>query len=1375
MTCKSFCALIVLVLFFVSMFFCSRHARSASFRQYAFPAVSSAKLSSVFVDSGAFPNGIYNDSSAFVSLNRSTVGRIYGLFSSSAPSGTGPVSMWVPVVHKTLGKKWKHVLLPDQLFHRTAQHSLFSTHLADTVLHATPFLTRNTHCLVFDDGWVAPFSPDCTGIFMQVVYAPASSPPPETCLPPHCVHRPVHDTCVVAAASLTSSHALAAYRPPVPAAAYDAAVHRRAAGIVLDSDEPVLSHAVSRGVARSSPTPHVPQLSDDELRVWRMMGFPFNRQWRWAYDSTLGHGLTKTPPPVHMFTDLHVLPARMRALPFARFHAPRSHDVVGALIHIDYHTGLPPSRPHGFLHHCSLQDDASRFGRMYPTHNGTAVTALDCLRLFVAELSKECNRSITILCVVGDNVPFASDDFRRGLAAWPTGPVKLDNTGYYAHQQAGRIERFHGVRMATARVLLRWAQVPGTWWPYATSCSNIIHNILPHSVDHKCGPLAYLRGRPVSWKDEHIDVFGLFGMVWLAPPQRGETAKQLADRALPGIYLGRCADSKDAHFFMLDAQEFRRAPAYRLDYNRPPPGWPLRSGDRARAVDVLSEMLALPDQLDVGSYLIDELPLPSMTLPLYDDQEGGIKLSPTVDSLPNISVAPIIIQPTDKVPMKSAIFDQALPIFDLTPTDDNHPAAPIFDEDDDLAGDPLSTPTVISAHGDKTHFSSDHCSTRDCLFPRNHSGPCSNQLPGGSREKVGTQSHDGRPSTNLRPRHRANFTHSESTNMYAFLLKTLTLAAVSTSDACQYTPHVLFASSYDNMCFLGQPDAAASIPIPRGLRQALASDHRDRWLEAIYTEYHSILSHNVFEAIRRCDVPPGVDVMRCHCIFTVKANKDGSIERYKCRLVADGNTQTFGINFQDIFATVVKFSTFRLALHLAAVRDYEISAIDISTAFLYGDIDNDACFMAMPEGLPRYDAEGYELVCHLLKSIYGLRQAPRVWFNHFLASLIAFGFVQSKVDPCLFIYNDDKNGVVMYGLLWVDDLVILTNNTEVRNTLVTFLRDTRKYKLTDKGTADWLLGIALTRDRPNRTITLSQQLYIQTVLERFRVYMDASNARSYDVPALDEISSFSQSQCPAEGSAEHLRMQPLHHVYMSIIGALIWISSCTHPHLCVVTNVMSRFSLNPGEGHFAAVVRVLLYLRKHPNDTLTLGGTGPDAEVLRVITDASHEDGPSISGVFIVMGMAVIDWICRRQKSTSRSSLESEALANAEGAQDGVYKRELAKEFGVHVTTTDFYTDSDSSIKLHKDVYACKKSKHIIKVITMLREWIQDLVFAIRFISGVKNYADLLTKPLGPEPFRRFRDAILSAKVVLPDSQPVTANYASRLVQYLLHAVSLPD
>ena len=229
---------------------------------------------------------------------------------------------------------------------------------------------------------------------------------------------------------------------------------------------------------------------------------------------TTGHGLTKVPTPVHMFTDLHVLPARMRALPFARIHTPRSKDVVGALIHMDFHTGLPPSRPHGYLHHCSVQDDASRFGRMYPTHRADAETALDCLRWFQSELQAETKSKVPILEVLADNNPFDSDHFRAECARWPSGPIRVRTTGYYAHEQAGRIERYHGVRMATGRCLLRYGCVPGTWWPFATATANNIHNMLPHSADHSRGPLSFLRNTTVSWVDERFEVFGHFAMVW---------------------------------------------------------------------------------------------------------------------------------------------------------------------------------------------------------------------------------------------------------------------------------------------------------------------------------------------------------------------------------------------------------------------------------------------------------------------------------------------------------------------------------------------------------------------------------------------------------------------------------------------------------------------------------------------------------------------------------------------------------------------------------------------------------------------------------------------------------------------------------------------
>ena len=609
--------------------------------------------------------------------------------------------------------------------------------------------------------------------------------------------------------------------------------------------------------------------------------------------------------------------------------------------------------------------------------------------------------------------------------------------------------------------------------------------------------------------------------------------------------------------------------------------------------------------------------------------------------------------------------------------------------------------------------------------------------------------------------------------MRAYLFRTLLLSAMSVNQTpVGPVPDVFFfASAYDNSAFAAnRPDvSASSIPIPKGIRQALLSEHSEYWLEAIYTEYHSILSHNVFEVVRRVDVPTGSNVMRCHCIFTCKSNSDGSIERFKCRCVCDGNTQVHGLDFDEIFSTVFKFSTFRMALHIAAARDYNITSVDISTAFLYGSIDVEA-YMQMPEGLPRYDADGYELVCRLLKSIYGLKQAPRIWFNHFRQSLIEFGFTQSTVDPCLFIFK--RNSTTMYALLWVDDLILLENSSDVRAELLRFLK--ARYKLTDKGPAHWLLGVAIKRDREARTITLSQELYVKTFLARFAPYLDQSNARSFDVPALDEINSFTINDCPAEGSAEYEQMRPLWHVYMQIVGGLIWLTSVSFPHLCVATMKLSRFTINPHPKHFAALMRILLYLGKHTNESLTLGGKGPNVEVLQIVTDASHETEASMSGVLILMGAAVIDWICRRQKSTARSSLESEALSSAEGAQDGIHKRELGKEFGVEITTTNFWTDSDSSVKLHKNQYACKRSGHIIRVISMLRHWILTHVYAIFHVAGNKNPADLLTKPLALEPFSRYKEAILKAKVIMPEVPTQTQTYTFRLTNYILQSLSLP-
>ena len=205
-----------------------------------------------------------------------------------------------------------------------------------------------------------------------------------------------------------------------------------------------------------------------------------------------------------------------------------------------------------------------------------------------------------------------------------------------------------------------------------------------------------------------------------------------------------------------------------------------------------------------------------------------------------------------------------------------------------------------------------------------------------------------------------------------------------------------------------------------------------------------------------------------------------------------------------------------------------------------------------------------------------------------------------------------------------------------------------------------------------------------------------------------------------------------------------------------------------GHKHFSALVRVFLYLRATSDLSLSLGGLGPDTETISIATDASHEEGPSLTGVMVVMGAALIDWFSRRQKAAVRNSTAAEAVANADGSDHGVFIRELARDFDVHISPTPFYTDNESSIKLHSDYYACKKSKVIVRAIAALRHYVMTRIYVLFHIPGKTNPADFLTKPLAREPFIRFRDMIMGARVSFVGAACTTALWSlNSLYSYL--------
>jgi hypothetical protein len=209
-------------------------------------------------------------------------------------------------------------------------------------------------------------------------------------------------------------------------------------------------------------------------------------------------------------------------------------------------------------------------------------------------------------------------------------------------------------------------------------------------------------------------------------------------------------------------------------------------------------------------------------------------------------------------------------------------------------------------------------------------------------------------------------------------------------------------------------------------------------------------------------------------------NADGSVDRYKARLCAKGYSQQQGIDYTETFAPVAKFSSIRSLLALAAHYDLEVHQMDVKTAFLNGDLEEDI-YMVQPEG---FIVKGKETwVCKLNKSLYGLKQASRAWYQKMDQALQNLEFIRLYADPCIYVLRTSE--LVIFLSLYVDDLLLVSNSLKNLSHLKQQL--SKKFEMKDLGEAHFVLGIQIERNRKARTLSICQQQYIKNVVERFNM------------------------------------------------------------------------------------------------------------------------------------------------------------------------------------------------------------------------------------------------------------------------------------------------
>ncbi|CAN1164294.1 Retrovirus-related Pol polyprotein from transposon RE1 [Linum perenne] len=227
---------------------------------------------------------------------------------------------------------------------------------------------------------------------------------------------------------------------------------------------------------------------------------------------------------------------------------------------------------------------------------------------------------------------------------------------------------------------------------------------------------------------------------------------------------------------------------------------------------------------------------------------------------------------------------------------------------------------------------------------------------------------------------------------------------------------ITFHTTYDNLSKTHKHFAMTmtNITEPTTFDEAVKEEC---WRNAMKAELQALEDNQTWDIV---PCPAGKKPIGCKWVYKIKLHSDGRIERYKARLVAKGFTQIYDIDFLDTFSPVVKMNTVKLFLAVAAVKQWHLEQMDISNAFLHGDLDEEV-YMELPQGI-HTEGSDQRQVCRLRKSLYGLKQASRQWFAKLTEALLKFGFIQSMSDHSLFT-KETTHGVV-HMLVYVDDLII---------------------------------------------------------------------------------------------------------------------------------------------------------------------------------------------------------------------------------------------------------------------------------------------------------------------------------------------------------------
>ena len=451
------------------------------------------------------------------------------------------------------------------------------------------------------------------------------------------------------------------------------------------------------------------------------------------------------------------------------------------------------------------------------------------------------------------------------------------------------------------------------------------------------------------------------------------------------------------------------------------------------------------------------------------------------------------------------------------------------------------------------------------------------------------------------------------------------------------------------------------------------------------------------------ELPEGRKVIVRKWVFKVKHNADGSVEKHKARLVAQGFSQKYGVDYNETFSPVVQFESLRTVIALAVKKGLKMHQLDVNTAFLHGELEEEV-YMRQPEG---FVVEGQEhLVCKLNKSLYGLQ---------------SMGFVQTPSDPCIYVAEGDDPFMIA---VHVDDL-ILAGTTDAKIAQVK-QSIAERFDVKDMGVLNYFLGMQVIQK--SGKVWIGQPTYAEKVLSKFGM----DNARPVDTP-VDPKSKLIKAADESE-----LHNQP---EYQSAVGSLLYLSSATRPDITFTVNNVAKCSEKPTKEHWSAVKRIFRYLKGTVNYGLQYSRVAREECVGFRNADwaGNTKDRKSVSGYLFQLNGCSVSWRSKKQPHGALSTAEAEYIALSAAVQEALWMKQLLIDLNVNIESSmTIYEDNKAAISMSKNPQFHGRAKHVDIKRHFLRDHVYKGSVNIFYCPTGNMLADLFTTGLSKGQFRKL-------------------------------------